>query len=83
MKNHAFYNHNLIPFGLSLLVSSIAIYFLYKRLDKEKPRILVDKETGQEFDFKKKHELFFIPLKYWSYIIAALGVIVMVKQLLK
>ena len=79
--NRAFYNHNSIHFGLSLFCSAIAIFFLFKRLEKEKSRILIDKQTGEEFSFKKTHELFLIPVKYWSYITVALGLIVILKQI--
>ena len=40
-----------------------------------KPRAVIDKETGKEFLLKAKHDLFFIPVRFWPYVLAAFGVL--------
>jgi hypothetical protein len=42
-------------------------------LSLRKPRILVDPSTGEQFEFNKKHEFFFIPVKYWSAILVLIA----------
>jgi hypothetical protein len=38
-------------------------------------KVVIDRETGKEIVLKAEHSLFFINVKYWSYIIFALGII--------
>ena len=58
---------------VGLLLAAAANYFTAKKLAK-RTRTLIDPETGQEVILKFSHSLFFIPMLYWSYIIAALAV---------
>jgi len=46
----------------------------------DKPRTVIDKETGQELVLKAKHDFFFIPMKYWPYLLLLLGVIAYFKK---
>jgi len=48
------------------------LHFALKRLDE--PRVVIDKSTGQEMHLIPKHDLFFIPVRFWPYILAVLGV---------
>jgi hypothetical protein len=38
-------------------------------------KVVIDKETGREVRLKSEHSLFFINVKYWGYIIFAIGII--------
>jgi hypothetical protein len=38
-------------------------------------RIVIDKATGQEMELRTKHALFWIPVKYWTFIILAYPVL--------
>jgi hypothetical protein len=59
-----------------MLLAAVMVYGLHLAIEaKNKSRVLVDRETGQEIVFKKKHDLFFIPIKFWSFAIALLGVV--------
>lgn len=40
----------------------------------DKPRTVIDKETGSELVLKAKHDFFFIPMKYWAYLLMLIGV---------
>jgi hypothetical protein len=44
----------------------------YARTDR---RTVIDKETGQEAELRGSHTLFWIPVKYWTFIILAYPVI--------
>lgn len=46
-------------------------------------RVLVDKATGQEVILKPRHSLFFIPVQFWSPILAVIAVIMLVTGLLR
>lgn len=57
---------------MTLLGSGLNAFFT-KKFVSEKSRIFIDKETGQEVVVKDGSSLFFIPNKYWTYIILAIG----------
>ena len=79
--NDEFYQKNHIPLGISFIVSGIIIYYLKKYFDKKK----ANNEGTRVFDnvtiAKDGHHLFFIPFKYWSYIMIVLGIVVISSQL--
>jgi hypothetical protein len=79
--NDEFYQKNYIPLGISFIVSGIIIYYLKKYFDKKK----ANNEGTRVFDkvtiAKEGHHLFFIPFKYWSYIMIVLGLVVISSQL--
>jgi hypothetical protein len=62
------------PVALSLSLAAAANYFTAKKLDS-KSKILIDPETGQQVILKNSDSLFFIPMMYWTYIIAGLAVL--------
>ena len=60
-----------MPFFIGAALNFIAT----KLLIPEGERILVDEETGQEFVYKDNSSLYGIPNKYWTPIIAAVGIV--------
>lgn len=83
MHDHKFYQNNQIPIGCALIISGFIInyldkYFTQKREKKEGTRIF-DKVTIAQ----KNHSLFFIPFKYWSYILWISGIACLIYQLAK
>lgn len=68
-----FVKHNW-PFGVGLLLASIAIYCLGRYLNSRPGKVMIDKATGREFVLRQRHTLFFIPMQYWAIILALLGV---------
>ncbi|NYE60173.1 hypothetical protein FHW58_001325 [Duganella sp. 1224] len=58
-----------------LLLAAAIVYGLHRLIEaRQSPRAYVDKITGEETIVKPRHDLFFIPLKAWSGILALLGV---------
>jgi hypothetical protein len=64
------------------MISGIIIYYLKKYFDKKK----ANNEGTKVFDNVKiateGHHLFFIPFKFWSYIMILLGILVISSQLI-
>jgi hypothetical protein len=79
-----YYDRHLIPLGLSFLFSSLVIFYLAKyfaRKAKEgKGTRVFDKVTIAAGD---KNRLFFIPFRYWSYIMASLSICIFVFEFTK
>ena len=65
------------PLALGLFIGAALNHFTALKLDK-KEKTLIDPETGQHVVFKRGDSLFWIPMKYWTYVIAALAVIMLV-----
>ena len=78
-----FYDRNLIPLGISFLFSAFIIKLLSDYFNKKKAQnkgtYVFDRVTIAKGNDNK---LFFIPFVYWTYIIACLGVGVIIYQLL-
>jgi hypothetical protein len=60
---------------IGMLLAAVFVYALNVAIERSnRPQIVVDKTTGQEIALISKHDLFFIPIKFWPYILGALGV---------
>ncbi len=64
-------------FSLPFLVTGIFSWVMGRKWNRENGRILVDKDTGQEFQMKPNHSLFWIKLQYWGPIFFVIGLLVM------
>jgi hypothetical protein len=64
------------PFALGLFVGAGANHFTAKKRDADE-RTLVDPETGQTVVLKHGDSLFWIPMKYWTYVIGGLGLLML------
>jgi hypothetical protein len=62
------------PVALSLSLAAAANYFTAKKFES-KSKILIDPETGQQVILENDNSLFFIPMKYWTYIIAGFALL--------
>ncbi len=61
---------------IGMLVAAAVVYGLHLALQKAAaPRTLIDKETGKEVVLVVKHDLFFVPVKYWPYVLMGFGVL--------
>ena len=62
----------LAPF---LLSAAITFALLALGVFREERRTLVDEQTGAEVKLRRRHTLFFIPMRYWPWILVALGIV--------
>jgi hypothetical protein len=68
--------------ALAVLASAPLVYLLGKRLDARPGRTMVDKATGQEVVLRDAHTLFFVGMKYWAWLFAIGGIVLLVVALL-
>lgn len=52
--------------SIALIASSLSTWFLGRKLNGAKPRILIDQETNEQVLLKENHTFWFINLEYWS-----------------
>ena len=69
-------------FAMAVPAAAINEFFLVPRAHTDR-RVVIDKATGQEIELIQKHTLFWIPLKYWTFIILAYAVIGTVQEWVK
>lgn len=56
-------------------VAAIMLYLLAILLKKsDKPKVVIDKETGREIHLRRGDSLFFIPVIAWPFIVAAFSI---------
>ncbi len=81
-----FYQNNPFPFSTSLLMSSIIAYWIYLKLKKENNanNLIGEAEANRTNDpinssINKFHKindsLFFIPIKYWTWILLTFSIL--------
>ena len=58
---------------IGLLLAAAMTFGLDRLLRRQKERVMIDKETGQELVLRRKHSLFFIPVKWWPAVFTLLG----------
>ena len=63
-------DHNLM-WACSFLIGGLGNFFFARYLDKKPKRIVIDKETGKEFELDQDGSLFFIRVQKWTWIFAA------------
>ena len=64
-------------FGNFVVVAAV-LYGFAKLLEKiGKPKIVVEKETGNEIIIRRVDSLFFVPARFWPYIVLAFGVLIL------
>lgn len=60
--------------GCNLLLSAVICFVLGRKLnDPSKDKELVDPETGETHIHKVRHSFFWIPMQWWSIVMALLG----------
>jgi hypothetical protein len=75
--NPQFYRTHDWPKAVALLLAAVAVYFAGSFFNGKPGRVMVDKATGQEITCRRVHSLFFIPMEYWGFILAAIGIILL------
>lgn len=60
---------------IGLTLSAIPVWFIGKRLNRDKDEIFTNERTGERFKLGNRHTLFFIPLQYFAIIYPILGII--------
>ncbi len=61
--------------AVGILLAAAANFGLSHLLDRRKERVLIDPATNRQVVLRNRDSLFFIPVRYWSAIYLALGLI--------
>lgn len=57
------------------LLAALLNYLLTKKFISTKVRVFIDEETGERIPIKDGSHLFFIPNRYWTWIIVIIGLL--------
>jgi hypothetical protein len=60
---------------ISMGIAAVCVWFAGVKLESKPGQVVIDKASGEEFELKEKHDLFWIPFKYWAFIFLGLGVV--------
>ena len=71
-----YYEAHIWPKLVSWVLAAAAIWPLGRWLDSRPKRTFIDKETGREIVVGRRDSLFFIPVRYWVFILAAIAVLI-------
>jgi len=64
------------------LIGAVGNWFFARYLDRKPKRIVIDKQTGEEFALDEDGSLFFIGVRKWTWIYAAISGICWMRFLL-
>lgn len=53
-------------FEIGLLLAAVTNWFVGKKLNSVPGKILKDEQTGEVFEYKRNHTLFWLPMEWWS-----------------
>lgn len=68
-----YYENHGWPKLIGLLVAALIVWLMGRSLGTQSSRVLYDPDTGEQFEFRPNHTLFFIPVHWWAPILAAIG----------
>jgi hypothetical protein len=74
-----FYTGHPLLATAALLASSAVVWIVGVKFNSGPSQLLVDPKTGQQFEFKKKHTMFWIPMQWFSAVIAAMAMYIAFK----
>lgn len=66
--------------ALGIFAGAAANWFIGRKLNSQPPRELIDAKTQETVLLYKRHKLFWIPMQYWSFPVAVVGVFVLFAQ---
>ena len=70
-----YYEGHWWTIGTALLVSAAILLPFSIRLQARNARVVIDRETGEELVINRNdHSVFFIPVKFWSPLLAVVGI---------
>lgn len=65
-----------VVYTAAMSIAGVALWFYTQRIEDRPPRILIEKATGREITVRRSAgSLFFIPTRYWPYILPGLAVV--------
>ena len=68
--------------AIGAIISAVVIWIVGNKLNTPaKDRIMIDKQSGKVI-VKAENSLFFIKMQYWSFIVGAIGIIMLVDILI-
>src|SRR5829696_7275512 len=70
-----FYQQHRWLILVAMILAAALNYGFHLLLLREKGRVVIDKETGQEITLRTRHALFFIPVRWWSLIFVIVGLV--------
>lgn len=74
-KNDLYYQAHGWPKLLGLWLTAAAIFGIARYFDSRPGKVVIEKDTGREIVLRQAHSFFFIPMKYWTFVLLALGIV--------
>ena len=64
-------------------LAAAAVWYIGKKFNSPlKNRVMIDKQSGQEFILKPDHSLFFIKMQYWAFVMAPIGLFLFIAMVI-
>ena len=70
----------MVAIALGIFSGAAANWFIGRKLNSKPPRELVDAKTNETVLLYKRHKFFWVPMQYWSFPVAVVGLFVLLAQ---
>ena len=77
-SDDSYYQEHGWPKLFAFVLAAAVVWVVSSYFESRPPRIVVDQKTGETLALQNRHDLFFIPLKYWPPILVVIGIAIMV-----
>jgi hypothetical protein len=71
-KDEFYYPSHGWPKLVGFWLAAAAIYGIARYFDSRPGKVVIEKDTGKEIVLRTPHSLFFVPMKYWTYVFLVL-----------
>jgi hypothetical protein len=72
-SDEQYYQDHGWPKLLGLALAAVLVWLLANYLEKRPARVVIARTTAQELALRDKHDLFFVPLRFWPAILVVAG----------
>ncbi len=74
-KNEFYFNQHGWIKTVAFLLAAGVVWLVARHYDSRPGKVVIEKGTGKEITLRRQHSLFFVPMKFWTYIYVGLGVL--------
>lgn len=74
LNDSYYFSSHYWPWAFALSFSGFVVFHIARYLERSEAQLLYDPETNEQVVIRRRHSLFFIPIKYWAFLLQAAAV---------
>jgi len=74
-KDQYYYQEHGWPKLVAFWLAAGVVWLIARYYDTRPGKVMIEKDTGREIVVRRNHSLFFLPMRYWTYVFLVLGAV--------